>query len=131
MATRSFEFITGIETGDLPAAASPVTGTFASPQLVTAIGGLAPDGNAFYEVLYVKGSGGAIDVTANPQIAAGEVDGQLLVVIGTDDTATVTLENGTGIAMDGDAVLQSGSSIMFAWDDAATIWRQVGGKGRC
>lgn len=130
MGTRSFEFVVGPETSDLPASASPVTATFASPQLVTAGAGIVPTGNAFYEVIYVQGSGGPVDVTHNPQIAVGEIDGALLVVIGTSDVNTLTLEDGTGLSMDGDIVLQAGSVIMFVWDDAALLWRQVGGKTR-
>lgn len=130
MGTRSYEFITGVETSALPTAASPVNGTAASPNLITAGGGITPNGTGYWEVIYVKGSGGPVDITANPQIADGSLDGQLIVLIGVDDTDTVTVENGTGISMDGDAVLKAGSSIMFAWDDAGDVWRQVGGKGR-
>lgn len=58
--------------------------------------------------------GGAIDITADPQIIDG-VDGQVIVLIGTDDTETLTLEDGTGLQLAG------GSSFVMGIGDIITL----------
>src|SRR4029079_304424 len=65
-----------------------VTGSRGTPQNITAAGGIAPAGK-WEEVIFVQGNGGAIDITANPQIAAGTVVGQTLMLIGRSSTNTL------------------------------------------
>ena len=62
----------------------------------------------------VQGSPGAVNITANPQIADG-TDGQILVLKGMHDTNTVTLDNGTGIS------LTSGASFTLGNKDTITL----------
>lgn len=50
------------------------------------------------KVLLIKGDSALTDVSANPQIAAGS-DGQMLVLIGRDDTALVKFNNGNGLQL--------------------------------
>lgn len=50
------------------------------------------------KVLLIKGDSSLTDVTANPQIAAG-ADGQMLILIGRDDTALVKFNNGNGLQL--------------------------------
>lgn len=46
-------------------------------------------------IIYYSG-GSAIDISANPQIAAG-YPGQVITIIGSSDTNTLTLDDGTGL----------------------------------
>lgn len=77
-------------------------------------------------IWFVAGNGGAIDITSNPQIAAGTVVGQRLVLIGCHDTNTIKFENGTGLVLkegSAEAFLFASSSMEFVWD--GTTWTQV------
>lgn len=101
---------------------SVVTGTRASPTAIVAGTGVVVAGVA-REIQFVTGSGGAVDVSANPQIAAGAYTGQELILIGRSDTNTVKLENGAGLALNGTCVLSEGSTIELVWD--GSNWAEV------
>jgi len=77
--------------------------------------------NNYY--MHVVGSGGAVDVIANPQIVAGS-SGTILTLRGTSDTNTVTLHNGDGLdLMDGASIiLQNGKKITLAYSTATSTW---------
>ncbi len=74
--------------------------------------------------LKVRGNSGAVDITANPQIAAGAA-GQMLTLQGTDNTNTLKLDDGTGLALAGGIsfTLKSGHIIQFIYD--GTAWREM------
>lgn len=75
-------------------------------------------------VMYLKGSSGAVDMSANPQIAAGTRDGQRLKLIFTSDTDTVLLEDGNGLAMpNGNVRSLAGTILEFIWDNDQSKWR--------
>lgn len=98
-----------------------IVGTSSAPVVTTAVGGVTVGGND-YEVQYVVSDGGAIVISANPQIQAGTLDGERLTLIGTSDTNTIELNNGTGIRTNGACVLKNNSVITFVWDDTAGVW---------
>jgi len=100
---------------------SRVTGTRAAPTAIVAGTGVTVAGVA-REIKFITGSGGAVDVTANPQVAAGTT-GQELILIGRSDVNTVTLENGTGLALNGTCVLSEGSTLHLVYD--GTNWAEV------
>lgn len=93
-----------------------VTGTRSVPQQITAAGGIAFTGNNPNNIWFIKGNGGAITVTKNPQIAAGNVVGQMLWLFGTDDTNTVTVQTGTGLDLNGTWVGGNASMLILIWD---------------
>jgi hypothetical protein len=66
-------------------------------------------------------------VSSNPQISAGTIVGQELVLKGTDNTNTVTIQNGTGLELNGPCPLRSGSQIYLVWD--GTVWGEVSRNG--
>lgn len=99
-----------------------VTSTFGSPTSVTALGGITPAGK-FDETLFLKGSSGAVDISANPQIAAGTILGQRLTLVGCSDTDTLKLEHGTGLIMNGPCTLKAGSIIKLIW--IGSNWAEV------
>ncbi len=74
--------------------------------------------------LKVRGNSGAVDLSANPQIAAGAA-GQMLTLQGTDDTNTLKLDDGNGLALAGGVsfTLKAGHIIQFLYD--GSVWREL------
>jgi hypothetical protein len=99
-----------------------VTNTRGSPGSITAGGGITPSGDSS-EDIYIQGSGAAVDVTANPQIADGVTDGQRVCLIGRSNTNYVLLENGTGLVLNGSAQIGADDIICLRWD--TTDWVEV------
>jgi predicted acyltransferase (DUF342 family) len=106
----------------LGAGAYVPSGTRASPANITAVGGITFGGQQ-RELAFIQGSGGHINVTANPQISAGTSVGQELTLIGRNDSQTVTLENGDGLELNGEAVLGASDSLSLVWD--GTSWVEI------
>jgi hypothetical protein len=101
-----------------------VVGTRASPTAITAVGGISP-GAAPRTLMFVQGSGGAVDLTANPQIAAGISVGQELVLRTPTGGNGILLEDGTGLSMNGPANMGVDcAAITFIWD--GTEWFESG-----
>lgn len=143
---RVYEFVTGIEATPQPDAGTPSdsndlvtlgflgslakvlqSSTPASPYSVVAGTGIpfaSVAGYAIY-VIYVKGSGGAVNISASPQFTAPGTDlNKFLILIGTDDTNTVTTENGNGLAQNGECILRNGSVQAYLSTDAST-WTEI------
>ena len=117
-------WLDGQQSASAPAIGSlerQVTGTRAAPTAIT-VTGITPGGYNI-EMIFVAGSGGAIDVTANPQIVAGTTTGQELNLVGTSDTNTVTLEHGNGLILNGTCELDSETVLNLLWD--GTAWLEM------
>lgn len=109
------------------AAAEVVIGTRGSPTAIVAGSGIAaPTTNADH-LCYVQGSGGAVDVSANPQIGAGTRNGQRMTIRGRSAVNTVLLEHGNGLVMNGAYNLGDDSQIVFRWD--TTNWVEESRNG--
>lgn len=91
---------------------------------ITAAGGLAA--NQLDAHVRVQGNGGAIDITANPQIADG-TDGQRLLIQGDNDTNTLKLDDGTGLALSGGVsfTLGKGDMIQLVYDSGDDLWYET------
>lgn len=99
-------------------------GTRAAPTAITAAGGVTP-GTAMRSIQFIKGSGGAVDITANPQIAVGTTVGQMMTLRVPTGEAGVFFEDGTGLSMNGPANLGVDTySLTFEWD--GTEWFCIG-----
>lgn len=98
------------------------SGTRASPNQITAVGGITAT-VAPRQLQFVEGSAGPVVITVNPQISAGDFTGQELILQGTDDTNTVTIANGNGLELNGSCPLRNGSRIQLIWD--GTVWGEV------
>lgn len=109
-------------TPTLGSLARSVTGSTGSPEQITAGGGISPAGDPI-EMIFVEGSGGAVNITANPQIAAGSTVGQELNLIGTSASNTVALENGDGLKLNGGIVLNNETIINLLWD--GSLWIEM------
>lgn len=103
--------------------APTITGSRASPQSVVAATGIAFTGSVYSNVWFIQGSGGAVSVTANPQVAVGTTVGQTLRLIGRSSTNTVTLANGTGMSLNGSVILGTDDVINLFWD--GTNWLET------
>jgi hypothetical protein len=77
-------------------------------------------------LLRIQGSGGAIDITANPQIAAG-VDGQTLILEGRDNVNTVKFDTGTGLALNAgaSATLGKGDILALLYNSTDVLWYEL------
>ena len=125
---RELDFSDGFESGTPPTATPTTpTGTSASPQAVTDVGGV-PTSGVSDETIYVSGTGG-VTVTANPQVTAGLVEGQRLTLVGTSDTDWVELSNGTGLQLNGPCRLTSAAELVLSWNATAAVWRERGRNG--
>lgn len=116
-----------LEAGDIPSGVGglAVSGTRASPTAITAGGGITAD-SVLRSLQFIQGSGGAVDITANPQISAGTTVGQEVVLIGRSDTNTVTLDDGTGLSLNGSCILDADNAIGLFWDGTnwSELWRR-------
>lgn len=100
-----------------------VSGSRASPNAIVAASGISVSAVAPRQLQFIQGSGGAVDVSANPQIAAGSTVGQELTLVGRSDTNTVLLEHGTGLSLNGPWLAEEDSVLNLIWD--SVNWVEV------
>lgn len=135
MSIRKYNFVNGPETSTPPTSGGTptddadlvpkgyadefygktVSGTRASPLLVTAGGGISTS-DTMWETQYIKGSGGAVNITVNPQISASTKIGSELILICTDDTDTVQFDDGTGLLLNGNFLMTANCVLCLEWD---------------
>ena len=116
----------GANTGD---ATLNVDGSLAligtGTQLITPAGGITAD-STFTKI---AGNGGAITITANPQITvSGSLqDGQLLILKGTSDANTVTIVEGNGVSLTSglDFTLGAKDVLQLIYDSADSEWIEM------
>lgn len=109
-------------------AAPVVTGSRGAPQAISAAGGIVFTGSSYFNLWFITGSGGAVIVTATPQIAAGSLVGQQLTLIACDNTNTVTLNTGNGLDIDSQWVGNNGAILQLIWD--GSNWCEMGEAAR-
>ena len=94
-----------------------------SPSGYTAI--TAADGiTVTRKIMRVVGDGGAVDITADPQIADG-VAGQIVIIQGIHDTSTLKLDNGAGLALSASITLAQYDSITLMYEADEDIWIEI------
>lgn len=71
----------------------------------------------------VRGFGGAVTITRDPQISAG-FDGQHIALEGSDDTNTVEWQHGKGLQLKGAAnvILKNGDMVELVYNKNRTLW---------
>jgi len=80
--------------------------------------------SAMNQKIYVEGSvAGNSDISASPQISNGTVDGQEMLICGRNDSQTIQLDTGTGLSLNGSAVLGVDDCISLSWD--TSVWVEV------
>lgn len=100
-----------------------ISGSTGSPTAVTAAGGITSLAAVCLQTHFIQGSGGAVNITADPQISAGTRIGQRLVLIGCSGVNTVLLENGTGMVLNGSYTMGNGSVLELFWD--GSNWKEI------
>ena len=99
-------------------------------QFVTAAGGInfvtgfdeAGDVNPIDQWVLVAGSNGTVNITANPQITAGQQNNQFTVqCVGS----SVILENGSGLSMPRPFTMTSGDIINFFYSQTDNLWHET------
>jgi hypothetical protein len=103
--TRCYSGLTGLMIDEIIDSLTAIEGgtsieinTPSATQSIVAGTGITAGMLALGRVIAIAGSGGAVTISANPQIAAG-TNGQRVTFLGTHDTNTVTFSNGTGLLM--------------------------------
>lgn len=120
---RVLDFADAQSSASVPTSGT-VTGSQSSATAIVAATGVTHN-NVGNEIIFIAGSGGAVDVTADPQIEAGDNDGDRLMLIGTSDTNTVTLEDGTGLALKGSIVLGADDILELVWSADDSLWYET------
>ena len=93
---------------------SVTTTTFAASATLT------PDTNIYR----VSGTSAAVTMDATTSITDGEVDGQLLLMVGTSDTNTVTILDAKNTKQNGNVTLKAGHEIEYWWDSTGSVWQE-------
>ena len=112
--------------GSTPAVLYPSDAPFEMPLVPVTI---PFTGSALLSLIYLSAQGGAaIDARAvNPQIALGNIDGQILKIIGvTPAPGGVLLGDGNGLDQNGDIQVDDNQAIEYVWDAAGNQWWQQG-----
>lgn len=113
----------------IPATAPALNGGSGSAQAVTAISGVSLSGITNENFVWVSGSGGAVTVTAPPNVQSGTADGQLLHIIGTSATNTLTLRDqavqaDSGLSLNGNWTGGKDSVLNLHWDNTQGLWAE-------
>ena len=75
----------------------------------------------------IESSGGDVSVTADPQIAAGAVSGDVLTLKGLSDINKIILQNGNGMLMSTPITIGLGDTFKFKWDAVNNLWTKSSG----
>lgn len=74
--------------------------------------------------MYIQGSGGDIDITADPQIIAG-TNGQILIINGQNENQKITLDNGTGVHLHGKAIIGDHDVLGLIYHNEDSQWEEM------
>ncbi len=82
-------------------------------------------------IMQVQGSGGAVNITANPQIVDG-THGQIVVIVGQHATNTVTFDDGTGLSLVDGASFTLGlkDTLTLIYDSGNDVWIEISRSDR-
>lgn len=69
----------------------------------------------------ISATAGDTNVTANPRVSAG-FDGQVVTLVGEDDTKTVTLADGSGLKLSASITLKEHTSLVLEYNEEKTLW---------
>lgn len=107
--------------------APSINGGSGSPESLLAATEISLTGINYNNYVWVVGNGGAVILTHTPSVTACTADGQKLVIIGTSNTDTVTIQDqsnlsGSGVSQNGNVTLGNGQSITYHCDNTQTLW---------
>ena len=73
-------------------------------------------------ILYTEAA--VTDISSNPQIANG-LTGQIITIIGSSDSNTLTLDDGAGLQLSGQCVLGASDSITLLYEGTIGDWIEL------
>lgn len=84
------------------------------------------DGRHSHFFMFVVSSGGAVDISSNPQIVSSQ-DSDRLTLQGTSDTDTIKLDDGAGLALfkGNSFTLKNGYSITLVYNSSTGLWQET------
>lgn len=99
-----------------------VIGTISVPSVIDPAIGIPFSGRDMKTIMYVTSNGGADIITANPQIAPGEVDGQELILIYVSDVNTLELNDGNGLDLPMKFISENKRKQSLHWN--TSVWSE-------
>jgi molybdopterin-binding protein len=69
----------------------------------------------------ISATSGNVTPTINPQVSNG-FDGQVITIMGGDDTRTVTLNDGNGLKLSSGITLKEHTNLVLEYNAAKTLW---------
>ncbi len=95
-----------------------------SPSGVQSLGaGTAISPDASY--VRIQSTGGAVDLTVDPQVTATGTTGQMMVIVGQSETNTIKLDNGTGLRLSGGISFTMGNQDTLTLMFDGTNWVEL------
>ncbi len=73
----------------------------------------------------ISGTGAAATLDGTTAITDGSIDGQWLLLIGNDNTNTVTIDDAANTRLNGQVILTLGDVIILIWDSTASEWQEI------
>lgn len=100
--------------------APDLSGTLGSPVSISS--GISFSGTYYNNIKFLKSSGGAVVVATSPQIQPGLLVGQRLLLVFTDDTDTLELNDGNGLDLAAKFISAAKRKLELEWD--GTVWSE-------
>jgi len=101
-----------------------VVGSFNSPVVVNEFSGLVIN-NEHRQYKYVVSTGGVKTIIATPQIAAGQFDGQELIIKGTSDVDYPIFTDGNGLSLNGSCMVKRNQTLYLLWNSDLSVWEEM------
>jgi hypothetical protein len=73
----------------------------------------------------IAGDGGAVTLAVDSCIDTGVADGQVLILQGTNNTNTVTINDNVGIQLNGAVTLGLNDTLTIMWDSGEGDWMEL------
>jgi hypothetical protein len=95
---------------------------------LSVVAGTGIPSTSFSTQLEISGDGGAVDITANPQInVSSATSGQVLMLICTSDVNTVKFDDGNGLQLAGGVsfTMGSGDVLCLTYNSTVGAWLEI------
>lgn len=102
-----------------------VQNTPAAPQSLNNNDTIAIDDTRQKNIVFVSGNAAAITVDATTGVQDGTFNGQECVLVGMDDTNTVTVDSVGNVEINGSVTLGYHDSITLMWDNTNAVWFEI------
>lgn len=89
----------------------------------TVVAGAGITAGMLSRIMYFN-TAAAIDISVDPQIANG-TSGQVITIVGSSDTNTLTLDDGAGLRLSGQCILGIGDTITLLYEGTIGDWVEI------